>query len=423
MPRKHTRRLLYMSEAKRKREARARETEEQRSARRAADAARKAKRRAAETQEERIGRLAADSVRHARRRASKRQQVEMLSRSAGRPETRQRRGCRKPRPATRAEERSPSGLEQGLRTEEGRIDGHVLQSLPGAASPQIKQEPSEGPWEDQWQDSPMAAQASPLRWRHPLPREGTEGSEAFEKGGGAGRQPTGYGLTPDAREGQGSSAKGRATVSHDKPVSLDFWRQHFRCFFYQESEGPEEICKHLQELCCLWLRPERHTKERMLELLVLEQFLGNLPHDMQSWVRKGGPDSCSQAVALAEEFLLRHRESERQRQTPPVLLEETFREESSLEQDPSPTAKMQLTKAIEQSSSFGDGRVKEDEEKTFQVTKLEQTDDSDTLLEGATIKTFPDQEAKDGSRNQQGTDSHHQQTQSGITGDSLHEAD
>uniref|UniRef100_A0A8D2IUL2 SCAN box domain-containing protein n=1 Tax=Varanus komodoensis TaxID=61221 RepID=A0A8D2IUL2_VARKO len=108
-------------------------------------------------------------------------------------------------------------------------------------------------------------------------------------------------------------------ISHDKPVSLDFWRQHFRCFFYQESEGPEEICKHLQELCCLWLRPERHTKERMLELLVLEQFLGNLPHDMQSWVRKGGPDSCSQAVALAEEFLLRHRESERQRQTVSVL--------------------------------------------------------------------------------------------------------
>ncbi|XP_078296312.1 zinc finger and SCAN domain-containing protein 10 isoform X1 [Panthera onca] len=53
--------------------------------------------------------------------------------------------------------------------------------------------------------------------------------------------------------------------------------QLFRCFQYQEDMGPRASLSRLRELCCRWLRPALHTKEQILELLVLEQFLSVLP--------------------------------------------------------------------------------------------------------------------------------------------------
>ncbi|XP_072801581.1 zinc finger protein with KRAB and SCAN domains 4 isoform X2 [Vicugna pacos] len=64
-------------------------------------------------------------------------------------------------------------------------------------------------------------------------------------------------------------------------------RQRFRGFRYPEAEGPREALSRLRELCRLWLRPEMHSKEQILELLVLEQFLTILPGNLQSWVPGG----------------------------------------------------------------------------------------------------------------------------------------
>lgn len=80
-------------------------------------------------------------------------------------------------------------------------------------------------------------------------------------------------------------------------------RQRFRQYSYQEAEGPQEVCKRLRECCCQWLMPEKHSKEQILEQVILEQFLAVLPPGMQGWVRDQCPQACSQAVGLAEEFL------------------------------------------------------------------------------------------------------------------------
>lgn len=86
--------------------------------------------------------------------------------------------------------------------------------------------------------------------------------------------------------------------------SLEEQSQHFHQFRYQEAEGPKNVCEQLWRLCHQWLKPERHTKEKILELVVLEQFLTILPEDVQGWVREGRPQTCAQAVTLAEDFLL-----------------------------------------------------------------------------------------------------------------------
>nr|XP_019569667.1 PREDICTED: uncharacterized protein LOC109435920 isoform X2 [Rhinolophus sinicus] len=82
--------------------------------------------------------------------------------------------------------------------------------------------------------------------------------------------------------------------------SQELCRLRFRRFRYQEVAGPRGALAQLRELCRLWLRPETHSKEQMMELLVLEQFLSILPGELQAHVRVQHPESGDAAVAVLE---------------------------------------------------------------------------------------------------------------------------
>uniref|UniRef100_A0A670HMC5 SCAN box domain-containing protein n=1 Tax=Podarcis muralis TaxID=64176 RepID=A0A670HMC5_PODMU len=204
--------------------------------------------------------------------------------------------------------------------------GEVVQKTPDATL--VKQEPCEGllqHWEAQWQEFLKMVEApQPLSPTGPLPEEPKPWGDpkaflaTFEQvaeacrwpweewaarllpalGGGA--KQAFLGLEARDREDYG---KVKAAILRWDALKREKQRQRFRGFCYQQAKGPRGAHRQLQDLCQAWLKIERHSKEQILELLVLEQLLAILPADVQSWVRQWGPETCAQAVALAEDFL------------------------------------------------------------------------------------------------------------------------
>ncbi|XP_070792471.1 uncharacterized protein [Pituophis catenifer annectens] len=157
------------------------------------------------------------------------------------------------------------------------------------------------PWEDTKEFLVSFEQvAKACRWprdqwaAHLLPALSGEAEEAFR------------GL--EARD-QENYEKVKAAILRGEALRTERQRQHFRQFCCQVVEDPRRIHSQLQELCRQWLKPERRTKEQILELLILEQFLASLPPELRSWIQARRPESCSQAVALVEDFLMSQQEA------------------------------------------------------------------------------------------------------------------
>ncbi|KAM6184940.1 zinc finger protein with KRAB and SCAN domains 8-like [Rhynchocyon petersi] len=90
---------------------------------------------------------------------------------------------------------------------------------------------------------------------------------------------------------------------HDhNPPGQEVFRVRFRQLRYQETLGPREALIQLRALCHQWLRPDLNTKEQILELLVLEQFLTILPDELQTLVKEHQLESGEEVVTLLEDL-------------------------------------------------------------------------------------------------------------------------
>nr|XP_027777953.2 zinc finger protein with KRAB and SCAN domains 3-like [Marmota flaviventris] len=107
-------------------------------------------------------------------------------------------------------------------------------------------------------------------------------------------------LVIKVKEEEASAFAEEASLPCSPDQGKEHCRQRFRAFCYPETAGPKEVLSQLRELCRQWLRPEMHSKEQILELLVLEQFLTILPRELQNWVRKQHPESGEEVVVLLE---------------------------------------------------------------------------------------------------------------------------
>nr|XP_028573519.1 zinc finger protein 213-like [Podarcis muralis] len=136
-----------------------------------------------------------------------------------------------------------------------------------------------------------------------VPALGGEAARAFRK------------LAAGDREDYG---KVKAAILQGDAIKMEVQRQCFRQFRFQEVEDPQRAYGQLRELCRQWLKPEKHTKEQILDLVVLEQFLAILPQETQKRMEKCSPKACAQAVALAEDLLRNHQEAKMWRLEEPL---------------------------------------------------------------------------------------------------------
>ncbi|XP_045705570.1 zinc finger imprinted 2 [Phyllostomus hastatus] len=93
------------------------------------------------------------------------------------------------------------------------------------------------------------------------------------------------------------------TIPIRNPAVLKISHEKFKHFQALSVTGPHKAVSQIWELCCQWLQPEIHTKEQMMELLVLEQFLYTLPVEVQTWVRSKRPKNSKEAGTLVANLI------------------------------------------------------------------------------------------------------------------------
>lgn len=91
-------------------------------------------------------------------------------------------------------------------------------------------------------------------------------------------------------------------LHENNPPGQELFRLRFRQLCYQETLGPREALIQLRALCHQWLRPDLNTKEQILELLVLEQFLTILPGELQTLVKEHQLENGEEVVTLLEDL-------------------------------------------------------------------------------------------------------------------------
>nr|KAF6269595.1 zinc finger imprinted 2 [Myotis myotis] len=126
--------------------------------------------------------------------------------------------------------------------------------------------------------------------------------------------------------------RGPETIPMRNPGVLKISHEKLRHFQSLSATGLQQALSQIWERCCQWLQPETHTKEQMMELLVLEEFLSTLPQEVQTWVRSRQPRNSKEAGTLVANLLQACGEEDFPAQDP--ILAEERKAEKHLKEEP-----------------------------------------------------------------------------------------
>ncbi|KAM6470509.1 uncharacterized protein PHA67_019450 isoform 1-T1 [Liasis olivaceus] len=93
--------------------------------------------------------------------------------------------------------------------------------------------------------------------------------------------------------------KKHALDSASAQANREAGRQRFRLSTILPGKTLQEILSQLSTAALQWLCPQEHSKDQIVDLVILEQFLSVLPVDMQTWLKAQEPGSSKEAVQLA----------------------------------------------------------------------------------------------------------------------------
>ncbi len=90
-------------------------------------------------------------------------------------------------------------------------------------------------------------------------------------------------------------------------INAETYRRRFRAKALQQGETPKELQARLKDLYDKWITLRHRTKEKIGEMIVLEQFLAVINPEIRTWICEHNPTSSRQAAELAETFIAARR--------------------------------------------------------------------------------------------------------------------
>ncbi|XP_032997370.1 uncharacterized protein LOC117042033 isoform X2 [Lacerta agilis] len=116
--------------------------------------------------------------------------------------------------------------------------------------------------------------------------------------------PERSGAFEDARSKAAPALDNSKNASHlfATRSSREAARQRFRLGPVPPAETPQEILSWLSKAAERWLCPQQHSKDQIVDMVVLEQFLNMFPGNVQACVRAREPGSSKEALQLVESY-------------------------------------------------------------------------------------------------------------------------
>uniref|UniRef100_A0A8C5M5B9 Uncharacterized protein n=1 Tax=Leptobrachium leishanense TaxID=445787 RepID=A0A8C5M5B9_9ANUR len=86
-------------------------------------------------------------------------------------------------------------------------------------------------------------------------------------------------------------------------LSDECYRNKFRNKTFVLGTPPRAFAQQLKDLAYKWLKPATHPVSEIMDLLILEQYIKQLPKGLSQWVSRHKRSSLDYAVQISEEFL------------------------------------------------------------------------------------------------------------------------